>query len=121
MASLSCCALRGGEEAAALGPPRGELTAPPALRERGLGTAERAGLTCRGLQRLRNAGLGCGPGAAASEAAAQWPALRSARETAHQAVFLRMRPRARVPAIREGRGLPELAGRGETAGAGFLI
>lgn len=100
--------------------PRSELTAPPAFCAQDLGTSERAGLTCRGLRRLRNAGLGCGSGAAASEAAAQGPALRSARETAHHAVFLRMWPRARVPAVREGRGLPELA-EGGGSGAGFLI
>lgn len=55
------------------------------------------------------------PGAAASEAVAQWPALLSARETAHQAVFLRLRPRARVLAIREGRGLPNWRGIGGRA------
>lgn len=102
------------------GPEQRADRAPPARCARGVNTAERTGLTCHGSRRLRNTELGGGPGAAAREAVVRWPALRSARETAHRAVFLRMRPRARVPAVREGRGLSERAG-GGASGAGFLI
>lgn len=117
VASPSCCALRWGRRRQPWAR-RSELTAPPTPCAGDMGTAERAGLTCR---------AGCGDSRTRSSATGRRSCERGGSAVASSALGAGNRPPSRIPPKAAARPRPRNPrgagppGTGRESGAGLLI